>query len=160
MKEKLSFSTLDAAMIGLPTRGAVIDTQDWMDVDGIDGKPVHLYRVMGHICSVDPNAQDIHFCVNIPENWNGKLIAMGGMAYNGFVTTGETGYSAYDGIYGAPLESGYATCGSDSGHTADFWDPSFAENDEQFLNYAYAHIKKMKDVSCEIIRDLTDKLPD
>ncbi len=57
-------------------------------------------------------------------------------------------------------KSCYATFGSDSGHQGEMWDPSFAVNDEVYRNYAYEHIKKSKDVACEVIRDICEKDPD
>lgn len=160
MKKALSSMTIPAEAIALPTRGAVIDSAEWTKAPGIDGSELTFYKVCGRILSVDETAQNIGFRVNIPENWNGKVVQMGGAAYNGFVVSGETGDGAYGGLYCTPLEQNYATFGSDSGHTGDMWDPSFAENDEVFLNYAYVHIKKTKDAACEIIRDLTGKAPE
>jgi feruloyl esterase len=56
-----------------------------------------------------------------------------------------------------PLARGYATFGSDSGHTGN--NASFGLNDEALLNFAYEQLKKTKDTAFEIIRLYYGKPP-
>ena len=158
MRFTLNMKEIPASAIGLPTRGAVIESAEWTSSPacGKEGENV-FYKITGQILSVDESVPNICFRLNIPENWNGKLVQIGGAAYNGYVVSGESMDSCYGGVYCTPLEDNYATFGSDSGHQGDMWDPSFAADDEVFLNYAYEHIKKTKDAVCAIIKELFGK---
>lgn len=60
---------LDVSTIRLPTRRVSIDTKE--QVTETSGG--NYYRIRGHIHSVDSNAPEIEFQVNLPTNWNGKM---------------------------------------------------------------------------------------
>jgi hypothetical protein len=66
---------LGALTISLPTRGVSIDTKEQSGDN--------YYRIRGHIHSVDRNAPEIEFQVNLPTNWNGKMAQFGGGGFDG-----------------------------------------------------------------------------
>src|SRR5262249_11518670 len=103
---------------------------------------------------------DIQFRVNLPTNWNGKAVQMGGGGYDGVIpnTTGRTTLGSGD----PPLTLGYVTFAGDSGHQAkagDSNDASFAVDDEALLNFGYMHIKKTRDAVFEIAKSRYGKSP-
>jgi len=115
---------------------------------------------MGSIHPIDPTAPDIQFRVNLPTNWNGKAVQMGGGGYDGVIpnTTGRTTLGSGD----PPLTLGYVTFAGDSGHQAkagDSNDASFAVDDEALLNFGYMHIKKTRDAVFEIAKARYGKWP-
>ena len=75
----------------LPTRGAVIDSRETAE------KPGGRYlKVLGRIRPVDPEAPDICFQVNLPEEWNRRLLHFGGGGFDGFLVTGEDKAPSFD----------------------------------------------------------------
>jgi feruloyl esterase len=72
----------------------------------------------------------------------------GGGGFNGTVPTEGTNRERPDSP--KPLARGYATFGSDSGHTGG--DGSFALNKEALVNFAYEALKKAKDAAFEIMK--------
>src|SRR5690606_30705495 len=59
-----------AAGIGLPTRGATIESAERVEAD-VEGNTNGDYcKVLGAIHPVDYTAPDIHFQVNLPAHWN------------------------------------------------------------------------------------------
>lgn len=142
--------------IGLPTQGAVVDSAVF-STGSANGE---FCLVLGHISPVDPLAPDIKFRANLPTNWNGKAVQMGGGGYDGVIpnTTGRTTLGSGT----PPLTLGYITFAGDSGHQAkagDSNDASFAVNDEALLNFGYMHIKKTRDVVFEIAQARYGKNP-
>jgi acetyl esterase/lipase len=142
---------IPASAIALPTRGAHITS----------AKPEHknatpFCRVLGEITSVDPTAQPIRFELNLPEQWNGKAVHYGGGGFNGSLKYANGLGTPEVGIHTdpVPLERGYATFGSDSGHhhhylllpdLANALRADFAANPEQRLNFAHDALKKVHD---------------
>jgi feruloyl esterase len=130
----------EAARIGLPTRGAVIDTAEVGD---------GICVLRGVITAADPAAPGISFQINLPEQWNGKALQVGGGAYDGTLVAAQTVWLLPDDRQ--PLALGYATFGSDGGHRGDGLDASFALNDEALENYGGAQLKKVRDVAFRMI---------
>lgn len=153
----LSGTTIPASSIGRPTAGARITTTALETTDG-SSATVEYCKVTGEIAPVDPTAPPINFQLNLPTAWNGKAFQHGGGGYDGSVVTG-TGPSPGASDVATPLARGYATFGSDSGHTgkapftgpASAFDASFALNDEALVNYSGDQIKKTRDVAVEVI---------
>jgi feruloyl esterase len=108
-------------------------------------------QINGEIAPVDPNAPPIKFEVNVPTDWNGKVIHVGGGGYGGALQTG-LGAPPTRYLYKAPypLTRGYVTFGSDSGHVGN--DASFAQNKEALINFEYAQLKKTHDVALQITK--------
>lgn len=112
----LTGKTVPAASIGLPTGGATVTSATVVAATDANNTNGEYCKVLGKI-SPAPTAPtaptgtpDINFQLNLPSNWNGKTVHMGGGGYNGTVVTGLTALSFAPGT--APLSQGYATFGS------------------------------------------------
>ena len=119
----LAGTTVAASEIGLPTSGATITSATVVSATASGNLNGEYWKVVGKItaAATDPaGTPDINFQLNLPANWNGKTLQMGGGGYNGTVVTG-TGYVSFATYPFAPppLGQGYATFGSDSGHTGN-----------------------------------------
>jgi feruloyl esterase len=148
--------SIAAAKIGLPTNGAVISDVSLQKTK--NGK--EYYRVKGFIKPVDPKAQDIEFQVNLPLDWNGKMVQFGGGGMNGTVVTADE-YAIGEALNEpTQLERGYATFGSDSGHKGEIWDSTFGLNKEQLRNYAREQLKKTRDTAATLVKALYGKKAD
>ena len=150
--EQLSHSQLPAEAIHLPTRGAVVEAAVSSAPGDADGD---YCRVTGVIQSVDAKAQSIHFRVNLPANWNGKAVHLGGGGYDGLLVDGL--HVSFAGAQDEhPVAAGYVTFGSDSGHQSKgFMDPApgeFALNEEELVNFGGAQLKKTHDVALRLIQ--------
>ncbi len=151
--EKLQ-NTIPASMIGEAVAAVSVDTMTW--VEGTDAVPAHC-MVEGSIKPVDTSAtaQAIHFAVALPAAWNARAIQMGGGGMNGRVprlTGSATGFRG-----ASELLKGYATYGSDSGHSND---PNWLLNDEAIRNLGYAQMKKTHDAAMVIMEKIYGKKPD
>jgi feruloyl esterase len=149
----LSGAHVAAGAIALPTTGAVIESAEFK-VHG------NYCAVIGTISPISASAPNIEFEVNLPSNWNGKALQMGGAAFDG-VLVKATGPAVLEPDGSAtPLQRGYATLGSDGGHKglAPF-DGSFGMNDEALLNYGKESVKKTHDVALELIRKHYGRAP-
>ena len=96
---------IPAAAIALPTRGAVIESATLYGPSAetatdplpfvppppeaviVPAMPEHC-RVVGRIEPVDPKAPPIRFQVNLPSQWNGRSLQLGGGGFNGVLVTG------------------------------------------------------------------------
>ncbi len=145
---------IPAASLGLPTRGAHV-TSAKLAKTGSSA----FCKVLGEITSVDPAAQPIRFEVNLPLSWNGKAVHFGGASFDGTLVTGPSGLGVQEvGIHAdpTPLQRGYATFGSDSGHHHHYLllpdivnaiRANFAANPEERLNFAHDGLKKTHDAA-------------
>ncbi len=145
---QLGSATIAAREIGLPTTGAKVTKATWV-VDSSVGQ----CQIVGDILPVDPTAPAIEFEVNLPANWNGRALQMGGGGYDGSLVTGLTSYALQPAGQKTPLQQGFVTLGSDGGHkgTGGF-DSSFGLNDEALANYGTQSIKKAHDAAMALIR--------
>lgn len=144
---------ISAAGIGLPTRGATIESAERVEAD-VDGNTNGDYcKVLGAIHPVDYTAPDIHFQVNLPAHWNGKSLQFGGGGLNGTLVTGLGPYVKQPPTDPNPLERGYLTFGSDSGHVGrGGFDGTFYLNEEALENFGHMQIKKTHDVAMWLSR--------
>ncbi|WP_256856667.1 tannase/feruloyl esterase family alpha/beta hydrolase [Variovorax sp. KK3] len=143
---------IPAGRIGLPTQGATVATA----VDVAANEPGNQLgahcRVRGSIRSVDANAPVINFQLNLPQQWNQKLIHFGGGGFNGRLIDGTETVRFGPPDKPAPLALGYATFGDDSGHqSSSITDGRFAANDESLANYGGQSLKKTHDVVMQIV---------
>ena len=156
---KMKGRRVEAAAIGLPTRGAVVTSAH---------EKAGFCEIKGEIGSIDPTAQGIRFEVNVPSNWNGKAVHYGGGGFDGALVTGlgrpEVGIKGEK----TPLERGYATFGGDSGHhhhyllLPDIYNElkaRFALNDEQRLNFNHDGLKKTHDAAVAVIAQKAGTTP-
>lgn len=148
--------------IGLPTTGATINSIEYVDGCTTFGRTGNFYRVSGAIHPVDPAAPDIQFQAGFPEEWNGKAIQYGGGGLDGLLFPVEYLTIGRSMVSPSPMRDGYIVFASDGGHTMDpnaIWDCSWSLNDEAFLNFAYAALKKVRDVVFFLTEKVYDKSP-
>ena len=135
----------------LPTTGAHVTSAN-MEHSG----KVPFCKVLGEITSVDPYAQPIRFELNLPTQWNGKAVHFGGGGFDGALSVTNGLHTPEVGIHAdpTPLQRGFATFGSDSGHHHHYLfipdeynelKANFARNLEQRRNYAHDALKKTHD---------------
>jgi feruloyl esterase len=119
-------------------------------------------KVLGRIKPIDPAAPDIHFQVNLPQNWNGKSMQYGGGGFNGVLINALTLLPAAPFDQAVPLAQGYVTVGTDSGHQNKAGEPpqTFALNDEALDNFFHASYKKVRDVSAHIAQLAYGRAPE
>ena len=92
----LSGVRIGTSVIVLPTQGAVITiatpiaaAEQGVNPNGTIRKALPAYcKVIGTIAPIDPAAPKINFEVNLPDNWNRKMLGMGGGGFNGTQVTG------------------------------------------------------------------------
>lgn len=137
--------TIPAAKIGLPTRGAELASATLAKAE--ERTPEHCL-LTGRILPADKSAPNIEFKVALPTRWNGKALMFGGGGYNGVIPQ-VAGNLPIGRMAETPLERGYATFGSDSGHQTP--GASFALNEEAYRNYVGDALKKTRDTATFII---------
>ena len=134
--------TIPASDIGKPTKGAVIESAALIAKDAPGNKNGEFCKVIGLIKPMDQKAPDIQFEVNLPSDWNGRTLQLGGGGYDGNLVTGLTPCAGEPVAQPTPLAAGYVTLGSDSGHKSKMgFDGAFALNDEARLNFGQLSIK-------------------
>jgi feruloyl esterase len=109
------------------------------------------YRVRGFIKPFDTQASNIEFQVNLPVDWNHKMVQFGGGGMNGSLVTADGHATGEANNEPTLLEQGYVTFGSDSGHKGEIWDASFGMNKEALHNYAREQLKKTKDTASKLV---------
>ncbi|MFO1109454.1 MAG: tannase/feruloyl esterase family alpha/beta hydrolase [Bradyrhizobium sp.] len=112
-----------------------------------------LCKVLGHIEPTDSNAPPIRFQVNLPTEWNGRSLQLGGGGFNGVLITGLGLPPASPFGAASPLARGFVTYGTDSGHETKPGEPPqlFALNDEAFENFAHKSYKKVRDAAVALM---------
>lgn len=160
--------------IDLPTRGARLTSAVLVAASEptrhpSNGTLIHALpeycKVLGEIDPVDPSAPVIQFQLNVPTAWNRKVMQVGGGGINGNIPPNLAVVPASGGPVAAamppdvpyPLSRGYAMFGGDSGHqgTGGEW----ALNDEAWLNFAYAGLKKTHDAAFAVLERLYGQRP-
>lgn len=150
--QQLASITFTAESIGLPTTGANVVSAELVAADAADNSNGEYCKVLGTIHPVDLAAPDINFEVNLPTNWNSKMLQFGGGGLNGYLVTGLGHYAKQPESEQTPLARGYVTLGSDSGHQgAGIFDGSFYLNAEALDNFGHMQIKKTHDVAMQLI---------
>jgi feruloyl esterase len=120
--------------------------------------PTEHCEIKGEIPPINPDAPPIRFQVNLPTDWNGKALHMGGGGYDGTVVTGLGAVPRSPDNTPVPLARRYVTFGSDSGHEGN--DASFAANQEALTNFAYAQLKKTHDAALALVKARYNRAPD
>lgn len=161
--EALAGMSIPGSAIGLPTRGATVDSASraaavapYHDAEGEHLLPTpERCLVLGRIAPVDAAAPPINFAVNLPlTNWNGRALQSGGGGLGGQLITapGSKASGRFDPNpvnVAYPITQGYVTFGSDNGHAPrDF---AFTRNDEAVRNWAYEEIKKTRDAVLAVV---------
>src|SRR2546427_4306641 len=146
--------------IGLPTNGGLVVSASVVMAADAGNSNGEFCKVLGSIRPVDPTAPDIKFEVNLPGNWNNRMLQMGGGGFDGTLVTGLGGVSNQPPSAPTPLALGYVTLGSDSGHEgAGGFDAAFALNDEALANFGHLQIKKTHDAAMYLIKAHYGSLP-
>jgi Tannase and feruloyl esterase len=162
----LAGMTISAKKIDLPTNGATITSAavvpaaaQTVDVSGniVLATPEYC-KVLGTIAPVDPTAPLINFETNLPTSWNRRTMHYGGGGLNGTLVTGLAQLYPQPPNSPTPLQRGYVTFGSDSGHQGGST-AAFGLNSEALLNFCYEQLKKTKDTAFQIIKLYYDKKP-
>jgi hypothetical protein len=149
------------AVMGLPTRGARVTSATEISAAGSGATAVGAFcRVRAEILPIDMAAPPIRMEVNLPDTWNGKALMYGGGGYNGSIRSTEGTIRLQPPNVQIPLGRGYATFGSDSGHSGNAADGRFAENDEALRNFAFEALKKTRDLAGYLIRLRYGRTPD
>ncbi|MFV5475244.1 tannase/feruloyl esterase family alpha/beta hydrolase [Acinetobacter baumannii] len=168
--EALNGMAINQSEIGLPSGNASIksavffsakpDTLNTNQTAIIQATPDYC-QVIAQIQPVDPNAPLINMQVNLPSNWNKKMLQYGGGGYNGTLITGLDASRGAGPDVALPLTQGYVTLGTDSGHQvqAGVEAQAFALNEEALMNHAYAAYKKTHDVAAFITKTFYKKSP-
>jgi tannase/feruloyl esterase len=150
--------TLRPKTIALPTNGVYIDSATLIPGSAAGNEAGDYCRITGSIKALKAGTPDIRFDLNLPRNWNGRALQLGGGGYNGVVVSG-LGTMPFSPEH-APLAQGYATFGDDSGHVGNSSMAVFGLNDEAVINFGYAHLKKTHDAAVELIRLAYGRKPD
>ena len=151
----LSNVVISAEQIGLPTSGGRVVSATLSAAGGTKASPEYC-KVLAQIAPVDPHSQLITVQLNLPTAWNGKAVQMGGGGLDGLLVTAE-GPGPGANAQPTPLSVGYATFGSDGGHSvanpfdADGQTKAFM-NDEVLANYGGAQLKKTHDLAIALIK--------
>ena len=116
-----------------------------------DAEPAHC-RVTGVI------ETEINFELLLPEEWNGRFMMGGGGGYVG--TVQNQAQSLYS-EGGTALERGYATVGTDTGHTGTGTEAGWALNNPQRReNFGHRAVHLTAEAAKSIISHYYDRPPD
>ena len=157
----LQGTVVAASNITLPTTGARVGMSALVPASA--SAPEYC-KVNAAIQPVDPLAPPINIQVNLPASWNQKALQFGGGGFDGTLITGTgsiQGGATVTTPIQTPLQRGYATFGSDGGHTsADSADSSFAANQEAFQNFTTVdQMRKTLDTAHLLISSLYGSTP-
>ena len=145
--------SIPASAIGLPTMGAMVESATLVANDGVKSPAGEYCAVRGFILPHSPDAPKMEFQVNLPTRWTRKAAQLGGGGYDGNLVTGVGHAALQPDTVQDPLARGYATLGSDGGHTGGpGFDGRFALNEEALLNFGQQSVKKTHDVAMAIIK--------
>jgi pimeloyl-ACP methyl ester carboxylesterase len=139
---------VEKTAIGLATSGASITQARWV---AATSTALAYCELQGRIDSVDVSAPPIQFQLNLPSPWNGKALHFGGGGFDGNVIAGTGNVPHAWPKSQTPLQRGYVTFGSDSGHTSTGPDATFALNDETLRNFTGDALKKVRDTAQQLM---------
>jgi pimeloyl-ACP methyl ester carboxylesterase len=151
-------TAIPVSSIGEPVSGVALNPPRWVPASG--ATPAYC-AVDGSMAPVDrgPSAKPILFRVALPASWSRRAAQLGGGGTNGVIPN----------LTGEPLQRGFATYGSDSGHqnpppgprgappnpaAADWW-----SNDEAVRNFGYMQMKKTHDAAMVIVERMYGERP-
>ena len=151
---QLNGLTIPAREIGLPTTGAIVTSTTQVAASGTGATATGSYcLVAGAIRPVDPSAPDILFNVALPDQWNGKILMLGGGGFDGSIPAVTGNVPSAPANLPGPLSRGYAVFASDSGHEATNGsvNGAFSVNAESYDNFMGEALKKTHDAALVII---------
>ena len=150
--------SIPVSAIGEPVSGVTLSAPRW---NPPGRNPAASCSVNGSMAPVDhaTNAKPINFQVAFPAMWNGRAVQLGGGGMNGMIPM----------LAGAPLDQGFVTYGSDSGHQMSFGrgpgrgdgaSDDWALNDEAIRNLGYMQLKKTHDAAMMLIERMYGRKPE
>jgi feruloyl esterase len=171
----LAGKTIAASSIGLPSSGATITSAkvvpaapEIVGQTSVTHALPEYCEILASIKPVDPAAPPIQFQVNVPTQWNQKIIQVGGGGLDGSIPNslstlasagGSLNGSAFPPDAQYPLFRGYAMFGGDSGHQDPGNTATWALNDEAWQNFGHASLKKTHDAAFAVIELLYGQKP-
>jgi feruloyl esterase len=155
----LGKATVPSSAVSLAVGGVVIDSATLKAASGKGATAVGEYcAVNGHMSAVNRPSPAINFQVHLPSTWNGKAYQLMGGGYDGVLVDGTGGAPSSAG-FATPLGKGFASFGSDSGHSGTPLEGSFALDDEALENYFGDQLRKTRDVAVELIKQRYGSAP-
>jgi feruloyl esterase len=137
------------AAVDAGTLGAAEASATWVAANAEEGLPAYC-EVIATLRSGE--GSNIGVVYRLPEQWNGKILGLGGGGWAGNVTL-ET---AREG-----LKEGYATAQTDGGHeSTDPWDNDWAESPQARTDFAYRAIHEMTVAGKELVAAFYDRAHD
>jgi feruloyl esterase len=105
-----------------------------------EGAPVPHCKVAGVI------GTETNFELLLPDDWNGKFVMGGGGGFVGSVVNTALGFG--------PLQNGYATVGTDTGHRGSSLDASWALNNlERVVSFGHQAVHRTAVIAKALIAD-------
>jgi feruloyl esterase len=96
--------------------------------------------------------ETLRFRIALPADWNGRLLYVGGGGWNGAISPFA--------FAPAPERAGYAIVASDSGHSANGIDASWAlGNPQAQMEFAFLSVHSVSDATKAVIRDFYGSVP-
>jgi pimeloyl-ACP methyl ester carboxylesterase len=153
--------SIPPAAIGLPTSGALVQTAVAVGAADQGNANGDFCKVVGFVKPKNSTSPNLEFEVNLPYNWNGRALQMGGGGYDGSLVTGLTPFTLQPANTPTPLKKGFVTLGSDGGHKgAQGFDGSFGMDDEALSNFGKESVKKAHDAAMAVIRKAYGRPPE
>jgi pimeloyl-ACP methyl ester carboxylesterase len=153
--------SIPASAIGLPTSGALVQTAVAVGAADQGNANGDFCKVVGIVKPKNSTSPNLEFEVNLPYNWNGRALQMGGGGYDGSLVTGLTPFTLQPATTPTPLKQGFVTLGSDGGHKgAQGFDGSFGMDDEALSNFGKESVKKAHDAAMAVIRKAYGRPPE
>ena len=153
--------SIPASAIGLPTSGALVQTAVAVGAADQGNANGDFCKVIGIVKPKNSTSPNLEFEVNLPYNWNGRALQMGGGGYDGSLVTGLTPFTLQPANTPTPLKQGFVTLGSDGGHKgAQGFDGSFGMDDEALSNFGKESVKKAHDAAMAVIRKAYGRPPE
>jgi pimeloyl-ACP methyl ester carboxylesterase len=153
--------SIPASAIGLPTSGALVQTAVAVGAADQGNTNGDFCKVVGIVKPKNSTSPNLEFEVNLPYNWNGRALQMGGGGYDGSLVTGLTPFTLQPANTPTPLKQGFVTLGSDGGHKgAQGFDGSFGMDDEALSNFGKESVKKAHDAAMAVIRKAYGRPPE
>jgi len=153
--------SIAASAIGLPTSGALVQTAVTVAASDEGNSNGDFCKVVGIVKPKNPASPNLEFEVNLPLNWNGRALQMGGGGYDGTLVTGLNPFTLQPANTPTPLKQGFVTVGSDGGHkAAQGFDGSFAMDDEALINFGKQSVKKTHDAAMAVISKAYGRAPE
>ena len=143
----------DPAALGAPEgRCAALADLDLIDLRITSAVSVPAEEEGPGHCAVNGVIEtEINFELLMPDEWNGRFVMGGG---GGFVGTVQNQARTLYAVGGGPLERGYATVGTDTGHVRQGIEADWAlNNPERRENFGHRAVHLTTEAAKSILRD-------